>query len=106
LRRTARKLVGTAGEVLQKMGEGDDAPVKKLRNIHITREIQLLIPFMVYTFIRPTDVKNLQHKHIEIKSGEEGDYLWMPLPPSKRHSKPMTSMPWATYYYKNTAVTP
>lgn len=85
---------------MQTVGEGDDAVKKKLRNIVITEEVKQLIPFMLYTFIRPTDIKNIKHKHIDIRSGDEGEYLFMPIPPSKKHSKPITSMPRATVFYK------
>ncbi len=83
-------------------GNGDtEQSTKKLRNVAVTEEIALLIPFMIYTFIRPTDVKNIQHRHIQIKQGADGkDYLWMPIPSSKRHNKPITSMPRAATFYK------
>ena len=100
LRQTTRRLVGTVSEVIQTVGEGEDAVKKKLRNIVITDEIQHLIPFMVFTFIRPTDLKNIKHKHIEIKQGDEGEYLFMPIPTSKKHNKPITAMPRATEHYK------
>jgi len=100
LRRTTANLVGTVSEVMQTVGEGENAVKKKLRNIVITEEVKQLIPFMLYTFIRPTDIKNIKHKHIDIRSGDEGEYLFMPIPPSKKHSKPITSMPRATVFYK------
>jgi hypothetical protein len=98
--RTARRLQGTRSEVKQRSERNGVVTIKKLRNIFVGKEIQLLIPFMIYTFIRPTDLKNIKHKHINIKSGDEGDYLWMPLPSSKKHTSPITSMPKAAYYYK------
>ena len=99
LRRVVRSLVGTVSEVKQRVTkDGEDAD-RKLRNIEITREMQLLIPFMVYTFIRPTDLKNMRHRHIDVRQGENGHYLWMPLPESKRHDKPITSMPRAAIFY-------
>ena len=58
------------------------------------------IPFMVYSFIRPTDLKTMKHKHIEIRSGARGDYLYMPIPETKKHDKPITSLPRAAYYYR------
>ena len=100
LRRTTAKLVGTISEVIQTIGEGEEVVKKKLRNIEITEEIKQLIPFMLYTFIRPTDIKNIKHKHIEIKEGDDGEYLFMSIPASKKHNKPITSMPRATVFYK------
>lgn len=100
LRRASRRLIGHVAKVKQKV-EGSDAEKEKiLRNVHVTRELQLMIGFMVYTFIRPTDIKQIKHKHIEIRNGNEGEYLWMPLPKSKKHSSPITSMPRAAWFYK------
>ena len=94
---TARKLTGTVSEIRQRV---DSENSKKIRNVVITEEMRYLIPFMLFTFIRPTDLKNLQHKHIELRKGEKGEYLFLSLPKSKRHSKPITSMPRAAYAYK------
>lgn len=100
LRRISYELLGKVAKIKQRKVVGDDIIEKNLRNIVITREMQLLIPFMVYTFLRPVDIKIIQHKHIKIHHGDDGDYLWMPLPTTKRHSSPITSMPKAAYYYK------
>lgn len=104
LRRTARELVGSKSELRQVIRDdagADTGKTKKLRNIIVTDEIALLIPFMIYAFIRPTDVKNIQHRHIEIRQGDHGkDYLFMPIPTSKKHDKPITSMPRAATFYK------
>lgn len=98
--RMARKLRGETSALMQRTGGTDAAPeLKKLRNIPVTDEISVLIPFMVYTFWRPTDIKNVKHRHIEIKTGKDGRYLWMPIPASKAHSKPMTSLPRAAIFY-------
>jgi len=104
LRRTANRLIGSKSELRQvirdEAGE-DTGTTKKLRNILVTDEIALLIPFMIYTFIRPTDIKSIQHRHIEVRQGPHGkDYLFMPIPVSKKHDKPMTSMPRAATFYK------
>jgi hypothetical protein len=82
------------------VGDGENAVKKKLRNIVITEEIKQLIVFMIYTFIRPTDIKTIKHRHIEKKLGDEGEYLYMPIPATKKHNKPITSMPRATVPYK------
>ena len=97
LTRVARKLVGSVSEIRQRT---DNENSKKLRNVVMTEEIKHLIPFMLYTFIRPSDLKNLKHRHIELKQGEEGEYLFLALPTSKRHNKPITSMPRASIAYK------
>ena len=53
---------------------------------------------MAYTFIRPTDIKTIQHKHLEIRQ-KQYSYLWMPIPETKRHGKAIVSMPKAVYFY-------
>jgi hypothetical protein len=58
-----------------------------------------LIVFMVNSYIRPTDVRNMQHKHVEIVR-REWTYLRLTLPPSKGHSYPITTMPWAVKVYE------
>ena len=100
LRRQAWKLIGARSEVKQQVETAQGVSIKKLRNIDITEEIAHLIQFMVYTFIRPTDVKNIKHRHIEVKRDADREYLWMPIPPSKKHDKPITSMPQAARVYK------
>ncbi len=98
--RTVRQLVGQTAKIKSKADELTGQQEKTLRNIVITKEFQLLIGFMVYSFIRPTDLKQIKHKHIEIRKGDEGEYLWMPIPMSKRHDSPITSMPRAAIFYK------
>lgn len=104
LRTKARELRGQSFELRQVLAANDKTAgqsTRKLRNVVVTEEIALLIPFMIYTFIRPTDVKSIQHRHIQVKQGDDGkDYLWMPIPSSKRHNKPITSMPRAATVYK------
>ena len=49
--------------------------------------------------IRPTDIRNMQHKHVEVIK-REWTYLRLTLPPSKGHSFPITTMPWAVKVYE------
>jgi len=100
LRRVARRLAGYVAKVKQSDPLNPKEPPKVLRNIVVSRELEWMIGFMVYTFIRPTDLKQMRHKDIEIRQGDDGDYLWMPLPKSKKHDSPITSMPRATYFYR------
>ena len=98
---TAKNLIGKVSEVKQKVEKDGKTVEKKLRNVEITDEIGLLISFMVYSFVRPTDIKNIKHRHIEIRSNEDNEeYLFMQLPESKKHNKPIISMPKATEIYK------
>jgi hypothetical protein len=75
---------------------GDD---KMVRRVYMTRDLADLIVFMVNSYIRPTDVKNMQHGHVHVID-KEYIYLRLALPPSKGHSFPITTMPWAVRVYE------
>ena len=62
-------------------------------------EMNWLIRFMVYTFLRPGDVRQLKNKHIEIISGKF-NYLRLTPPEIKRHKSPTVSLPPAVNIYK------
>lgn len=47
--------------------------------------------FMVNAFIRPSDLRTLRHRHIEIVRGEN-TYLRMTLPQTKSHGKPIVTL--------------
>jgi hypothetical protein len=54
---------------------------------------------MVNSFVRPTDIKNMKHKHVDVVRGEH-KFLRLRLPPSKGHNNPITTMPNAVTYYE------
>jgi integrase len=62
-------------------------------------EMNWLIRFVIYTFIRPGDIRQLQNKHIEIIKGSHS-YLRINLPEIKRHRAPIVSLPSAVSIYK------
>lgn len=70
-----------------------------LRRVVMTEDLRNLIVFMTNSFIRPTDIKWMQHKHIEVIQGVH-TYLRMSLPTSKKHDKPIVSMAAAVHYYR------
>jgi hypothetical protein len=61
-------------------------------------ELPLLIRFMVNCFTRPTDLKNLCHKHVGVIQGQK-TYLRLHLPESKRHRGVVVTMPPAVRVY-------
>jgi integrase len=65
----------------------------------ISPELQWLIRFMVNSFIRPSDIKNLQHQHITVVRNEH-TYLRMNLPKSKKHDKPIVTIQSAVPVYE------
>jgi hypothetical protein len=79
---------------------GSTSEGRLIKTVTITPELSELIVFMVNSFIRPTDIKNLKHKHVEIIQ-EKHAYLRLTLPMSKRHDSPIVTMPIAISVYKN-----
>jgi integrase len=63
-------------------------------------EMTSLIRFMVYTFVRPGDIRQIQNKHIEIIKGQY-NYLRLNLPEVKRHKAATVSLPPAVKIYKH-----
>jgi integrase len=62
-------------------------------------EMNGLIRFIIYTFLRPGDVRQLKHKHVEIIKGQF-NYLRLTLPEVKRHRAPIVSLPPAVAIYE------
>lgn len=66
----------------------------------IPREMIWLIGFMVNSFVRPVDVKLIQHKHIEIVRGEHV-YLRLTLPETKLHKRQIVTLCPAVRIYES-----
>ena len=63
-------------------------------------EMNWLIRFMVYTFVRPGDIRQIKNRHIEIIQGKR-NYLRLNLPEVKRHNAATVSLAPAVNVYKN-----
>ena len=63
-------------------------------------EMRGLIRFMVHTFVRPGDIRQIKNKHIEVVRGGY-DYLRLTLPEVKRHNAPTVSLPAAVGVYES-----
>ena len=63
-------------------------------------EMRWLIRFMVNSFVRPVDIKLIQHKHIEIITGQN-TYLRLNLPETKRHRGQVVTMRAAKGVYES-----
>jgi hypothetical protein len=72
----------------------------KVRNLVIDDEMRLLTTFMVNTFLRPSDLKNLRHRNIEIVSKDQ-TYLRITTEGSKTENTPVVSMEDAVGIYKD-----
>ncbi len=58
-----------------------------------------MIGFMTNSFVRPSDIKLIQHKHVEIVRGERV-YLRLNLPTTKKHDKPIVTLRPAVRLYE------
>ena len=96
LYRRAKSLIGTEHIVTSPNGNGRQNETRKLK---ITADLYNMIVFMVNGFIRPTDLKNMQHKHVETIRGTS-TYLRLTLPESKKHDKPIATMQRAVDVYE------
>jgi integrase len=63
------------------------------------RELPWLVRLMVNTFVRPSDIKVMRHKHIEVVRAKHV-YLRMRLPETKRHGQPVVSLRPAVRVYE------
>lgn len=71
-----------------------------VRRIQITRDLYELVVFMSNSFLRPTDIKNLQHKHVEIAHKDGHTFLRLNPPTSKKHDKPIVTLRMAVEVYE------
>lgn len=66
----------------------------------ITDEMRFLITFMVNTFLRPSDMKNLRHRNVQIVENEQR-YLRIQPETSKTVNTPIVTMESAVDIYKD-----
>jgi integrase len=66
-------------------------------------DLQWAIRFMLNSFIRPSDLKTLKHKHIEIAQKDGCKYLRLTLPETKSHGTPIATLRPAVTVYKSIA---
>ncbi len=64
-------------------------------------DLQWAIRFMVNSFIRPSDLKTLKHRHIEIAQKSNHTYLRLTLPETKSHASPIATLRPAVTVYKS-----
>jgi hypothetical protein len=93
---TAKSMAGKSVRIEQ--GKANKHGTRPKRMVHIMPDFWRLIEFMFYSFIRPHDVRVLQHKHVEVKTNEH-TYLKLTHPPTKKHSKPVATMAEAVPLY-------
>ena len=62
-------------------------------------DVAWAIVFMVNSFIRPSDLKTLKHKHVEVIRSPSR-YLRLTLPETKKHDKPIVTLQPAVRVYE------
>ena len=65
----------------------------------ISQDLHWLIRFMVNGFMRPSDIKFLQHQHVTVVRAKH-IYLRLNLPETKKHDKPIVTLQAAVYVYE------
>ena len=71
-----------------------------VRGIPITLEMKYLIQFMVHSFIRPSDLRVLKHKHIKKMSDSKSEWLVLRHPATKTNANEVQAMPTAVPIYE------
>lgn len=64
-------------------------------------DLAWVIAFMVNSFIRPSDIKTLQHRHVEVVRNGAVQYLRLTLPETKRHAAPIVTLQPAVRIYQH-----
>jgi site-specific recombinase XerD len=81
----------------------DELAQKKttVQGITITDEMKYLIQFMVNSFIRPSDLRVLKHKHINHKKDGKTEWLELTHPATKTNANAVQAMPVSVHIYRN-----
>jgi integrase len=69
------------------------------RHLKLPPDMAWTIRFMVNSFVRPGDIRQLKHKHVQVVRGSSV-YLRMNLPQIKRHDAPMVTLRPAVNVYE------
>lgn len=71
-----------------------------VRGVPITLELKYLIQFMVNSFIRPSDLRVLKHKHVKIMEEDGEKWLALSHPATKTTATEVQAMPTAVFVYQ------
>ena len=71
-----------------------------IRGHEITNEMRFLVTFMVNTFLRPSDIKHLRHRNIQVVN-DKNTYLRIQTDSSKTINSPIVSMQDAVGIYND-----
>ncbi len=101
LLRTSKRLMRSGEEAPQlKMGEGTRSRFWVTpRYRSLPPDFYWLVGFMVNSFVRPSDIKTLQHQHVTVVRGAHC-YLRLNLPETKKHDRPIVTLSPAVRIYE------
>ena len=71
-----------------------------VRGVPITLEMKFLIQFMVNSFIRPSDLRVIKHKHVTIKKELKDEWIVLSHPATKTNSNEVQCMKASVGIYK------
>jgi integrase len=71
----------------------------RVRGIPITLEMKYLIQFMVNSFLRPSDLRVLKHKHIVKMKDDSSEWLALRHPATKTNANEVQAMPASVHIY-------
>lgn len=71
-----------------------------VRGIPLTDEMKYLIQFTVNSFIRPSDLRILKHKHILKRTKNHVSWLELNHPATKTNAHPIQAMPASVHIYR------
>jgi site-specific recombinase XerD len=87
-------------ESLIRMSEVCTSEETIVRGVTITLEMKFLIQFMVNSFIRPSDLRVLKHKHVNIKKVGKDEWIVLSHPATKTTANEVQAMPATVGIYK------
>ena len=71
-----------------------------VRGVEITLEMKYLIQFMVNSFIRPSDLRVIKHKHVTIKKEGKDEWIVLSHPATKTNANEVQCMTASVGIYK------
>ena len=71
-----------------------------VRGVEITLEMKYLIQFMINSFIRPSDLRVIKHKHITIKKEGKDEWIVLSHPATKTNANEVQCMTASVGIYK------
>ena len=69
-------------------------------DVQLPPDLPWAMGFMVNAFIRPSDLKTLQHRHVEEVHAQGCAYLRLTLPPTKKNHTPIVTLWPAVHIYR------